>query len=197
MSIVSKHYEPTERAKRIVELAQDALTSRDEVKKRVKLSIDAAKACGRLLIEERDSVTKLMGRGYWTSYYEIQFAKAIPERTGRAWMQLAAIAEIKNDAPPTTTETENEPSELLLSSNQTRLGMLALGLFPKKEAVLVADDQPTPRTDSHLTIINRFEAWHSQLKQRTSLGRMNPDERKQLLTDFRPIIEFVHQLEAI
>lgn len=186
---------PTERTKQIITLAQEALGGAEEVRKRTRLSIEAAKKCGKLLTEEREAITRqAKKRGQWLSYYDSHFAHIIPLRTAQHWMKINAIA--PSHTPELKGTSETAPT-VFTNPNETRLGMLALDLFPKKKPVEVAGDAPTPRTDSHLAIVNRFVAWHTNLKQRSSLGRLSVEERNQLLADFGPIVEFVHQLEAL
>ena len=196
MTKIVKKYEPTEQTKRIIELAQEAQGGATEARKRIKLSIDAAVKCGQLLIEERKQVIKEIGRGYWLSYYEINFAKVLPLRTAQYWMKLQCAIAYSRSSEPGNNGNGDLP-ESMPEDNITRLGMLALELFPKKTELITHGNVPAPKLTSHLAIIARLEEWILALHKRSNYEPMTTAQRDQLRADFHKVIEFCNELEAV
>lgn len=186
---------PTDRTKRIIQLAQEAYSGSQLAVRHICLSKEAAIKCGQLLCEERDMVIAACGRGKWVSYYDSHFAQSLAQSTAYHWMKLFQHWKNGTDKVSTLSGSAKVKSEAALEANTTRRAMLSLKVFPKKEAVDLVDDHPTPRLDTHLAIINRFVAWRNGL--RTPLDKLAEEELAQLRTDFRPIREFIANLEAL
>ncbi len=193
---IREKIEPREETKRILELAEEALGGAIEARKRIKLSIDAAKKCGRLLNQEKKFVTRELGRGYWLSYYEINFGKVLPLRTAQHWMRLEyAIAysptdELRDSSGPEKTENMSE-------ANILRLGMLALDLFPKKTPLLIEGNAPAPKLSaSYLAHLSWLEDWISEFNEQSLVTPPTAARIAQLKADFRKVIQFCQQLGA-
>lgn len=195
--IQQKKFEPTERAAQIISLAQEAFAGAAEVKKRTKLSVEAAKHCGQLMLDEQADVTKRLGKGTWESYFEITFSKAIPRSTAQSWMKLS-----RETCPIGQTKSANQP---LISpkppetdDNEIRKGMLALDLFPTKKHEPTAEAGPTiltPKLSTHLGLINRLVAWHAELMLSND-GFLTQERRSELIKDFAPVLAFLNDMRG-
>lgn len=185
--------EPREQTQRIIALAIEAQSGAEDVKKRVKLCIDAVRRCGKLLEEEKQFVTREMGRGKWIDYFEANFSKVLPLRTAQDWMKKygeSAIAYSKTHTLEDTSAPENP--EFGMDSNTMRNGMLALGLFPKKVMMVSEGKIAAPRLDaSHLAHISWLEDWIDELRENT----ITPERVAQLRGDFRKIAAFCRDIE--
>lgn len=179
-----KAHKPTERASQIIKLAKQALAGAEDVRQRIRLSTDAAIQCGKLLLKERAHVHKTFGRTSWESYFEITFSKTLPRSTAWHWMKQASspIGQVGTKRP----------------RNELRNSILTLELFPPKEnAPLRVAGQAainTPPLSTHLSLINRFAAWHEWLMKETG-GTQTDEQAAQLLTDFAPIERFLTSLK--
>ena len=203
MPIIQKTYEPTERAQQIIALAKEAFEGAEEVRKRTRLSVDSATLCGQLLIQEQADVTKRLGKGTWESYYEITFAKTVPRRTAFHWMRLAKSSRI--EAPPPPKQDQPKPVSAIapattteIDPNSLRKGMLALHLFPAKKhepSPLSGQAIAAPKLSTHLSLINRFSAWHSWFMAQNN-GTLTQQQRQQLRLDFAPMRTMLDQLTA-
>lgn len=192
-----KTYEPSERAQQILSLAKEALTGAEEVRTRIRNSTETALECGRLLLKEKAHALKKLGHGAWTSYFEITFAKTIPDRTARHWMRMAG--------PKTAIADRASHSE----SNELRNAVLTLGLFPPKQHTAPSappnGDAPAsytprgeatlPRHSTHLALVNRFSAWRAWLKGEAG-ETLDVEQAAQLLKDFEPIEQFIESLRS-
>lgn len=193
MTKIIKKYEPTENTKRIVELGGELSGLLASTKDNQHRCVELAVKIGSLLVSERKKVTKEMGRGYWTSYYEITFDKVIPQTTGYRYMKLF-FSSGKNGKSELAEDyksdfRQEEPNNVL------RNGILALEMLPKKEAPKLEADRAAPRTSSHLALITRFKAWHVWFRRQNDHKPATPDQVKQLLEDFRELVAFCKDLE--
>lgn len=194
--IIQKKYEPTERAAQILSLAQEAFAGAAEVKKRTKLSVEAAKQCGQLMLDEQADVTKRLGKGTWESYFEITFSKSIPRSTAQSWMKLS-----RETCPIGQTKSANQPlvsSTPIADDNEIRKGMLALDLFPSKKHEPTPEAGPsiaTPKLSTHLGLINRLIAWHSELMASND-GFLTQEHRSQLIKDFTPVLSMINDMRG-
>ncbi len=194
MTKIIKKYEPTENTARILELGSELAGLVSTTKDNQHRCVELAVKIGALLSAERKKVTKEMGRGYWTSYYEITFGKTIPQSTGYRYMKLYFLsgkngkAELADDYK--SDFRQEEPNNVL------RNGILALDMLPKKEAPKLEGDRPAPRTSSHLALITRFKAWHVWYRRQNDHKAATPEQVQQLREDFRELIAFCKDLEA-
>lgn len=195
MTKIIKKYEPTENTARILELGGELSNLLSSTKDNQHRCVDLAVKIGCLLSAERKKVTKEMGRGYWTSYYDITFGKVIPQSTGYRYMKLF-ISSGKNGKTELAEDyksdfRQEEPNNVL------RNGILALDMLPKKEAPKLEADKAAPRTSSHLALITRFKAWLVWHRRQNDHKPPTPTQAAQLLEDFRPIFDEAAQWREI
>lgn len=180
---------PSERARKIIALAQDALAGVDEVRARIRRSTESALECGRLLLEEKARVHKDWGHGEWERYFEANFEAFIPRSTAWLWMKRA-------NCLIGQTTVEPEP-------NRLRHDVLMMGLFPPKVHVIDPteagpEDDGTGNVDTdspnHVSVINRFNEWWLWFSHRVESGKVGPDEAEQALKDFAPVLQCLRTL---
>lgn len=174
---------------RILALATEALEGATEVRKRVRRSLEAAEKCGQMLNREKRHVTREFGHGAWLSYFEINFSKTFNIRTAQGWMKLknaiahSTKAELSDITAPEKTEIED--------ANSLRLGMLALGLFPKKTALTIAGNRPVPRlNESYLAHLSWLEDWIDE----TTAQPLTPELVAQFKVDWLKVSKFCSSL---
>lgn len=195
-----------DRAKRILATAKEALDGAAEVRKRTRLSVEAATICGRLLIEEQKALAKEAGgKGNWDVYFEATFGKQLPRSTAYLWMKMARRERIESseEQPPKPEQSpirlsQTPSEEPKANPNLIRHGMLSLGLFPAKihePSPLSGHALPTPKLSTHLSIINRFSAWHAQFMS-DNHGTLTQEQRLQLRLDFAPMRALLDELTA-
>lgn len=195
MAIVIKKFEPTEQTKRIIQLAEEAQEGVEITRLNMRTNIEIAMKCGALLIKEQNHVTKQMGRGFWSSYFEINFSKILPLRSAQRWMGLARA----HGAGARSLSSKTSAGVLPGSSggdDSLRSGILALGIFPVKTPAEVAGNRTTPTFTSHLAVVNRFKKWHAAMRKRRDYEPMTQTQREQLRKDFREVHEFCQEIFA-
>ena len=195
MTKIIKAYEPTENTNRIIALGMELTELVGHTKENHHHCVELAVRIGSLLINERNKVTKEMGRGYWSSYYEITFGKVIPDRTARRYMQLAA-ASGRNAKAELAEDYKSDFRTSEQNGNMLRSGILALDMLPKKELPKIESDKPAPRINSHLALITRFKAWHVWFRRQNDHKAATPEQVAQLREDFRELIAFCKDLEG-
>jgi hypothetical protein len=191
-----KKYEPTSNTQKIIALGTELAAGITDTRSRMKLSIEQATELGRLLNREMSIITKELGRGYWTSYYEIQFNAVIPWSSGRRYMRMAKGLVLSEHSASGDNKALYESEIRQDSTNAERIGIFALDFVPKKTAV-VSGDKPAKKIRSHLSFIAGFRQWFEWFKKTNDYKTAPKGQIEQLRTDFKEVIEFCKTLEIV
>lgn len=174
--------------------------AKDKAQEAIKVAIE----CGKLLVEQRDS----MKYGDFKSWVHdnCSFARSSAYNYIKLYNSVVKIPEVVQPVGQVDGNTEVEvigesPTESFIESLPAKTlkdAYIATGILPpRKEPELKQDDTPQSYRVEHVEYVDGFVKWYGKFKEKFPLDVMTKDTVDALLLDLSAIVRIYQELAQL